>query len=154
MRFNKAKCRELHLGQSNLSHMYGLRELTESSPVKKDLGFLMNKKMNMNQLCALEARKANCILSCIFLGDQQEEGENYPFLLCLQDTQFGILCPGTPTARKVLEWSHRAGPQRCSKGWIISPMKKGLGFLVNEKMNCSAWRTEGSGETSLQLSST
>ncbi len=39
MKFNKAKCKILHLGWSNLKHRYMLgREWLESSPEEKDLG--------------------------------------------------------------------------------------------------------------------
>ena len=55
-KFNKGKCKVLHLGRNNSMHleMLGAAQL-ESSFAEKDLRVLVDNKMNVSQQCAVSS---------------------------------------------------------------------------------------------------
>jgi len=66
MKFNKARCKVLHMGRGHPKHKYRLNiKRIERSPEEKDLGMLVDQKLSMAQQCALTVQKASCVMGCI-----------------------------------------------------------------------------------------
>ncbi|GAB0182576.1 mitochondrial enolase superfamily member 1 [Grus japonensis] len=76
MKFNKDKCKVLHLGKHDpgVQHRLGSTWL-ESSSVERHLGFLVDSKLNMSEQCAAAAKQANRMLGCINKGLTSRDDE-------------------------------------------------------------------------------
>ncbi|GAB0209187.1 mitochondrial enolase superfamily member 1 [Grus japonensis] len=76
MKFNKDKCKVLHLEKHNpgVQHRLGSTQLGTSS-VERDLGILVDNKLNTSEQCAAAAMKADRMLACINKGITSRDKE-------------------------------------------------------------------------------
>uniref|UniRef100_A0A8D2Q013 Reverse transcriptase domain-containing protein n=1 Tax=Varanus komodoensis TaxID=61221 RepID=A0A8D2Q013_VARKO len=66
MAFNVDKCKVLHLGHRNRCHKYRLGDKwLESSACERDLGVLVDCRLNMSQQCDAVVKRENTTLVCI-----------------------------------------------------------------------------------------
>jgi len=117
MKFNKAKCKVLHMGQGNSKHKYRLgREWIESSLEEKDLGALVDEKLNTTRHCTLTAQNANRILGGIkrSVASRAREGI-LPLYSALVRPHLGVLHPALEPPAQEIHGPVGAGPEKATK---------------------------------------
>ena len=106
-KFNKAKCKVLHMDQGKAKHKYRLGEAwIVSSPGKKDLGMLVDEKRNVTQQCVLATQKANHILGCT-KRNMASRWREVIVPLCSGDTPPGVLHPAVDPCIQLWSPQHR-----------------------------------------------
>ena len=112
MRFNKVKCRVQHMVWGNTTYQYRLgKKEIESSPAEKDLGVLLDEKLDVAWQCALAAQEANRALCCIPSRVDTGQGRGFcPSALLCWDP-LGVLRPALEPSAQDRAGAVGAGPE-------------------------------------------
>ncbi|KAK4813802.1 hypothetical protein QYF61_026384 [Mycteria americana] len=118
MKFQKDKCKVLHLRRKNPLQQYRLRtDQLGSSSAGRDLGILVDSKLNISHLCALAVKTASSLLGCINRTiASRPTGGIIPFYSALVRPHLDpVSSIGCPKTRQTTNWKKFSrGPPRQS----------------------------------------
>jgi len=116
MKFNRAKGKVLHLCWDDHQYQYRLGdEWIESSPAGKDLGILVDEKLNTSRLCAHSQESQSYPgLHQMKCGQQVEGGDSRP-LLRFHETPPGVLNPALEPSAQERHGAVGASPEKGNK---------------------------------------